>query len=58
MTNNCEKSKVVYFRHTCTQLLDLIQFLLLAMNTVFEIVDRYRYLNLMLTEHLDFNITA
>jgi hypothetical protein len=55
MTINCEKSKVVHFRHVAITRCNTI---FTCGNDIFEIVDRYKYLGLILTEHLDFNITA
>jgi hypothetical protein len=55
MTYYCEKSKVVPFRHVAFTRCNTI---FTCGNDVFEIVDIYKYLGLILTQHLDFYITA
>lgn len=55
MQINCTKSNIVHFRPPSVQKVD---FVFKCGNETLDIVDRYTYLGIVLTEHLDFNVTA
>ncbi len=55
MRVNIKKTKIVHFR-TKTQPRTDLNFMF--NNEIVECVDKYKYLDIILDKHLDFNITA
>ena len=55
MTVNVNKSNIVHFRNPVARQTDRI---FKCGNSILKIVDSYTYLGVLLTEHLDFKLTA
>ena len=55
MIVNGNKSKIVHFRNPSVRKTD---FTFRCGNDVLETIDKYTYLGLLLSEHLDFDLTA
>ena len=55
MAINCSKSNVIHFRNPSK---DKTNIVFKCGDDIIQVVDRYTYLGLVLTEYLDFNVTA
>ena len=55
MVVNCSKSNVIHFRNPSVS---KTEFIFKCGDSALQVVDRYTYLGLLLSEHLDFELTA